>query len=103
MVGRSLPTSSLLKEHNITLVVDIRRIPKSSATQYSKENLELHLPEAGINYVFLGELLGGFRKGGYTRHMQMDAYQEGIKKVLELAEKENLVLMCKERSDSGCH
>lgn len=93
----------LLKVHNITLVVDIRRIPRSSVTEYGKESLEQLLPEVGITYVFMGETFGGFRRGGYTRHMQTEAYQEGIKRLLKLAEKENLVLMCKERNDAGCH
>jgi len=104
MVGESLPASyPFWKERNITLIGDIRRIPKSPVTEYSKENLEQLLPKAGVIYVFLGELLAGFRKSGYPQYMQTDAYQQGIRKLLELVEKENLILMCKERSDAGCH
>ena len=57
-VGRKFSNFlSLLKEHDITLVVDIRRIPRSSATEYRKESLEQLLPEVGIAYVFVGETL----------------------------------------------
>jgi uncharacterized protein (DUF488 family) len=51
----------------------------------------------------VGETLGGFRGGGYPKYMESDDYQAGITKLLELAEQGNIVLMCKERSDLGCH
>ncbi len=93
----------LLKQNNIKYVVDVRRFPKSSSSEYNRENLEISLPEFGINYVFMGEALGGLRRGGYPRHMQTDLYKDGINRLLDLAEEGNVVLMCKERSDSGCH
>ncbi len=94
---------SLLKEHNIAFLVDVRRFPKSKVPEYNKESLEAKLPWFGISYIFLGDTLGGFRRGGYPKYMQSDSYQNGISRLLELAEQGNLVLMCKERSDAGCH
>ncbi len=94
---------SLLKEHDISFVVDIRRFPKSSAFEYNRENLVAKLPEFGIRYVFMGDMLGGLRRGGYRKHMQSDIYKDGINRLIALAKEGNVVLMCKERSDSGCH
>lgn len=94
---------SLLQEHGITLVVDIRRFPRSTVAEYNKENLEAKLPQFGIGYISMGDTLGGFRPSGYRKHMESDSYRSGINKLLELADQGNLVLMCKERSDAGCH
>ena len=94
---------SLLNEHSIASLVDIRRFPKSSAVEYNRENLEAKLPEFGISYIFMGDTLGGLRSGGYRKHMESDSYKDGINKLLALAQRGNVVLMCKERSDAGCH
>jgi len=94
---------TLLREHGIDVVVDVRRYPRSRVPEYCRENLELKLPEVGLSYVFLGDLLGGFRPGGYTDYMASDAYRSGIERIVELADHQNVVLMCKEREESGCH
>jgi len=49
--------------------------------------MEKWLPEHGIEYVWLGKELGGYRKGGYKRHMRTKLFREGIKKLLEIASK----------------
>ena len=94
---------ALLRQHGISLVVDVRRFPRSKAPEYNKESLEAKLPDFGISYIWLGDTLGGFRRGGYPKYMESDDYRDGIGKLLELAEQGNLVLMCKERSDAACH
>jgi uncharacterized protein (DUF488 family) len=94
---------ALLQQHGIALVVDVRRFPRSKVPEYGKESLEAKLAQFGISYIWMGDTLGGFRKGGYPKYMESDDYQDGISKLLELAEQGNLVLMCKERSDAACH
>jgi uncharacterized protein (DUF488 family) len=94
---------ALLQQHGISLVVDIRRFPRSKAPEYNGENLQAKLPQFGISYTWMGDTLGGFRRGGYPRYMETDDYRDGISKLLELAEQGTLVLMCKERTDAGCH
>jgi uncharacterized protein (DUF488 family) len=94
---------ALLQQHGISLVVDIRRFPRSKMPEYNKESLEAKLPQFGISYIWMGETLGGLRRGGYPKYMESDDYQAGITKLLELAEQGNIVLMCKERTDAACH
>jgi uncharacterized protein (DUF488 family) len=93
----------LLQQHGISLVVDIRRFPRSKMPEYNKESIEAKLPQFGISYIWIGETLGGLRRGGYPKYMESDDYQAGITKLLELAEQGNIVLMCKERTDAACH
>ena len=93
---------SLLKIHNIEIVVDVRRFPKSKYPEYVKESLERELPRLGIRYVFMGDTLGGFRRG-YQEYTKTKTYRKGIKGLLKLAEKGNVVIICLERSPKGCH
>ena len=94
---------ALLQQHGVSLVVDVRRFPRSKAAEYEKESLEAKLPEFGIGYIWMGDTLGGFRKGGYPKYMESDDYRDGINRLLELAGQGNLVIMCKERTEAGCH
>ena len=94
---------ALLREHSIDVVVDVRRYPRSKVPEYGRESLGRSLPLVGLSYVFLGDLLGGFRPGGYPNYMASDAYQSGIQRLLELAREQNVVLMCKERDELRCH
>ena len=94
---------ALLQESGVSLVVDVRRFPRSKTPEYKKESLEAKLPQFGISYIWMGDNLGGFRRGGYPKYMETDDYREGISKLLELAEQWTLVLMCKEHTDAGCH
>jgi len=75
----------------------------SKMPEYNKESIEARLPQFGISYIWMGETLGGLRRGGYPKYMESDSYQDGMSTLLELAEQGNLVLMCKERTDAGCH
>jgi len=94
---------ALLQQNGISSVVDVRRFPRSKAPGYEKASLEAKLPQFGISYIWMGDTLGGFRRGGYPKYMESDDYRDGISKLLELSEKRNLVIMCKERTDAGCH
>jgi len=94
---------ALLREHGVDLVVDVRRFPRSKDESYLRENLERELPRRGIKYVYLGDLLGGFRRGGYEKYMESEDYMRGITRLLELAEVHRLAIMCVERNVRGCH
>jgi len=93
---------SLLKKYGINLVIDVRRFPKSKYTEYVRENLEKELPKQGIGYVFMGDTLGGFRRG-YQEYMKTEAYMKGIEDLLDLAKRRRVTILCLERSPKSCH
>jgi len=93
----------VLRENNITVVVDVRRFPKSSDVNFNRENLERYLLEHRIKYMFLGEALGGFVRGGYERYMETEKFREGFKVLIKLVESETVAIMCKERKVEHCH
>ena len=94
---------NILKEHNVTVLVDIRRFPKSKYPAFEKENLKSILEKNGLKYVFLGESLGGFVKGGYEKYMKTQKFRDGFKVLLDLIKKETVILMCREKKAKYCH
>ncbi|MCD6242432.1 DUF488 domain-containing protein [Candidatus Bathyarchaeota archaeon] len=94
---------NLLREHSIEVLADIRSFPTSRIEHFKKENLEKWLPENGVGYVWLGKELGGYRKGGYKRHMRTKLFREGVQKLLEIARHKRTCMMCMEKNPKYCH
>ncbi len=96
----------LLDKYHIRVIIDVRRFPKSTRfPYYDKENLERILKDKGITYIWLGELLGGYRSGGYEKYMETKEYREGIRRLVEIIEetKDFVAIMCSERLWFKCH
>ncbi|MBO3841933.1 MAG: DUF488 domain-containing protein [Candidatus Brockarchaeota archaeon] len=94
---------SLLKKHGINLLVDVRRFPTSRLEHFRMESLEKWLPEEGVEYLWLGEELGGYRRGGYEKHMETSLFREGVEKLLDLARGGRVCIMCLETDPKYCH
>ncbi len=104
----------LLKRYEIELLVDVRTYPYSRFhTQFRQAALESSLDAADINYLFLGEELGGRPKDpvlytngrvDYTAVKQTQLFKSGIEQVEDLAKKGvRLALMCSEADQNHCH
>ena len=110
---------SLLKQHEIEALVDIRRFPSSRRLpHFNRPNLAKALGEHGIEYHWL-ESLGGHRKKGladspnvgirdlsfrnYADHMLGDEFREGADRLLEIADNSRAAIMCAEGSFHQCH
>ncbi|MET1128417.1 MAG: DUF488 domain-containing protein [Thermoproteota archaeon] len=96
----------LLKSYGISVVVDVRRWPTSRKHPwFNREELEKALERRGIRYVWLGELLGGYREGGYESYMATESYRRGIEKLLETVRRADgpVAIMCSEKLWFRCH
>jgi len=93
----------LLREHKIRTLIDIRSFPTSKVEHFKREEMEQWLPEHGVEYVWLGKELGGYRRGGYRAHMKTKLFRDGVRKLLELAEKQRVCIMCMEKNPEYCH
>jgi len=93
----------LLEEHKIRTLIDIRSFPTSKVEHFKREKMEQWLPEHGVEYVWLGKELGGYRRGGYQAHMKTRLFRDGVKKLLELAEQGRACIMCMEKNPKYCH
>ena len=95
---------STLKDFWIKGIADVRRFPRSRKfPHFNKEKIEEESREQNLSYHWLGDLLGGFRKGGYENYKKEPSYLEGLQKVEALAEQYPFVLVCAERFPWKCH
>ncbi len=93
----------LLKEFEIKIVVDVRSFPGSKKfPHFSRAHLENELPKNEIIYKWMGDTLGGFRKGGYQAHIMTNEFKEGIEQLKAMI-KERTVIMCAEKFPWKCH
>lgn len=109
----------LLTEHGVSLVFDIRTIPKSRRNpQYAGDALEASLNSCGIGYEHLA-LLGGLRRPrpdspnggwrnesfrGYADYMGTPEFAAGLQRVLTtVGARETPALMCAEAVPWRCH
>jgi uncharacterized protein (DUF488 family) len=111
----------LLRENDILILADVRTWPHSERyPHFNRENLADSLQKHGIKYEWLGKELGGFRKKGlgekspnkawksqsfrnYADHTMTEQFEQGITRLLELAEQNRLAFMCAERYYRSCH
>lgn len=108
----------LLACNNIEAIVDVRSLPGSNKfPQFNKENLEISLAKAGIEYMHL-LLLGGRRKKNknsqntswrnasfqaYADYMETEDFTKGMNILKELAIKKRVAIMCAEVLWWRCH
>jgi len=103
-----------LRKFEIALLADVRSLPRSMRhPQFSRDNLEEGLREAGIRYLFLGEELGGrpadpklYDSSGLVDYRARRAcrdFQSGIERVMAEALGASLVLLCAEEDPLTCH
>lgn len=94
----------VLEAYGIVRVIDVRRFPVSRKfPHFNRENLERVLPEHGIEYFYLGDSLGGFRRGGYKNYTKTKEFKDGLKKLLTLAKNSWTAIMCTEALWFKCH
>lgn len=104
---------SLLKKNHVTAVTDVRSQPYCRYhDHFNRESLELHLKQAGIVYVFMGDELGARSKdksdyrGGkvdFELRAKKAGFQKGLQRVIEGMRKYRIALMCTEKDPLDCH
>ena len=94
----------LLQGKGIQCLVDVRRFPTSKKhPQFTREKLSESLEQVNIEYMWLGEQLGGFRTGGYEAYMRTEAYKTGIEQLKNFGSKRLTAFMCAELLFFRCH
>lgn len=107
-IGSSARTAdeflSALRFYSIEALVDIRRFPHSRRfSHFQKDELASILSGSSIAYHYLGDELGGFRKGGYEGYMNTGEFAEGTSRLEEIASGSRAAFMCAERFPWKCH
>ncbi|MEM3252888.1 MAG: DUF488 domain-containing protein [Candidatus Micrarchaeaceae archaeon] len=108
----------MLKGHGIKILIDVRTVPRSKhKPEFNAESLPKPLRKCGIRYLHMKEL-GGLRKPdkdsvntgwinasfrGFADYMQTKDFDDAIKRLMALADKKNVALMCAEGNPFRCH
>lgn len=93
----------ILHSYGIKRVIDVRSFPKSKLSHFTRENLSALLDSEGIEYIWLGKELGGFRKGGYEAYTHTEDFSLGIDRLQALATQAPSTIICAERFPWKCH
>jgi uncharacterized protein (DUF488 family) len=109
---------ALLKAHGVKQLVDVRTIPRSRHNpQFNRDTLLAKLRNARIGYRHVKGLGGlrhprkdspntgwrnaGFR--GFADYMQTSEFADNLEKLIELAKKKPVAIMCAEAIPWRCH
>jgi uncharacterized protein (DUF488 family) len=110
--------TGLLKKYEITVVVDVRTVPRSRKNpQFNRETLPEALEREKIAYRHMAGLGGlrhpakdspnaGWRNAsfrGYADYMQTEEFRQNLEELISLARSERIVLMCAEALPWRCH
>lgn len=93
----------LLRLRGVEVVVDVRAFPRSRIPGFGGDELSRVLAVNGVEYVWLGDRLGGFRRGGYESYVGSSAFMDGFNRLVEIASKRRVCLLCLERDRRYCH
>jgi uncharacterized protein (DUF488 family) len=114
----------ILASHSVQGLIDIRSVPASRrAPQYNRKNLALALNQAGIQYDYLGDQLGGYPQDptcyqsplpenrrlrnyppvDYDKVARRTWYQDGILELVQIARVRTSVILCAEEDPLECH
>ncbi len=108
----------ILRAHSISMLVDIRTIPKSRHNpQFNEDELKRSLEDRCITYVHFREL-GGLRRAkkdsantgwqnasfrGFADYMQTREFASAVRKLMQLAKHGQVAIMCAEGNPFRCH
>jgi uncharacterized protein (DUF488 family) len=104
----------LLREHGIDVLVDVRSQPYSQySPHFNRETLQQIVVPRGIQYLFLGEELGGrpvekdcYDEAGhvlYSKLSRVPRFLQGIDRIEKGIQKYRVAMMCSEEDPTVCH
>ena len=105
---------ALLRRTGLDVVADVRSQPYSRfSPQFNRETLRSALLAAGIDYVFLGEELGGrprepdcYDDDGYVLYgkvAETDRFRDGLRRLVSGSLNFRVAMMCSEGDPTNCH
>lgn len=104
---------SLLRKHGVNRIADVRFQPYSRRNpHFNRESFKAALSVHSIEYLFLGNELGGRASDSacvsagrvdYRRLAMTDLFREGLRRINREASQNALALMCAEKDPLTCH
>jgi len=91
---------SLLSEHQIAVLVDVRSSPWSKFNpHFARPSLRAAVLGLGVNYFWAGKELGGLAPLATTNQL----FQGRMKQVVGISQEQRLAMMCSEGNPKDCH
>ena len=83
----------ILQDNGVTHLVDVRSKPYSRKRQFNRKALSGAFLDSGIDYMWFGSVLGGFKPIG----------EDAIKNLAKFQKDKSVCLMCMEADYKKCH
>lgn len=93
----------ILFAYDIRAIIDVRRFPGTKSPTLTGQNLKALSEKEGLEYHYLGDGLGGFKKGGYAAYALTDEFRQNIERLEALAGNTIAVILCSEKLPWKCH
>lgn len=106
---------SVLEEHGIDTVVDVRELPLSRKPGFAKKSLANHLQLSGVEYIHMGDLgcpkpvRDRYREdGNWKRYTEgflryLKTQEDAVEELASVAASSKCVLLCYEADAKFCH
>ena len=103
-----------LQSFDIQYLADVRSKPYSKWNpEYNQAPLKVRMREAGITYMYMGDVLGGIPVDSscytdghidYSKMAEKETFIKGLQRLITANDKQiNLAVMCSESEPSMCH
>ncbi|MEO0082406.1 MAG: DUF488 domain-containing protein [candidate division WOR-3 bacterium] len=93
----------ILVKHGIQVVCDLRRSPDAREEYFRRDGLQALCAAHGIDYVFLGNELGGPQDGDLAAWAKTEKFKRWVDIIRRKLEQRVCCLLCAERSPERCH
>ncbi|WP_340693238.1 DUF488 domain-containing protein [Hyphomonas sp.] len=88
-----------LQKHEITIAIDVRSRPTSRFPHFRQKALAAELALRDIDYIWLGDVLGGEP----SMHITADQQDDAMGTIVQLASHQHVVVFCAEGDPAQCH
>ena len=93
----------LLVKYGVEVLFDVRRTPESREEHFRRDGLQALAAGQGIDYIYMGNELGGPRDEGYGQWTGSDEFKRGVDIIRSKAAKRACCVLCAERTPENCH
>lgn len=93
----------LLVKYGVEVLIDVRRSPRSQEEHFCRGGLQSLAATQGIDYIYMGNELGGPQPGDFRPWTTGDEFKRGIDLIQAKAARRACCILCAERTPENCH
>jgi len=93
----------LLTKYGVEVIFDVRRTPEAREDHFRRDGLQALAASQGVDYIFMGNELGGPRENDYQVWTSADEFKRGIDIIRNKVARRACCILCAERTPENCH